>query len=125
VCALAGHTDLPSSKRNQSYYDYDRTHEYNDYITKCENMKYLFLESAASVRNASFVSPYQYWKGIQQDQPRSQQYIETILGQAVSRASYDLVIRLITDGAYIHQRQEFDPNSVHRNATALHIASGF
>lgn len=63
--------------------------------------------------------------GMQQDQPRTQQYTETVLGQAASRASYNLVTRLITAHADIHERQGFDPYYNHRNVTAMHIASEY
>lgn len=125
VCAgnaLAGHMDLPSSRRKQSHYNYENVHEFSDYITKCEDMINLLIDGGASVRNEI---PPNDGGEIQQDQSRTQQYIKTALGQAASRASYDLVTRLITEGADIHERQCFDHYSGHRNVTAMHIASGY
>lgn len=55
--------------------------------------------------------------------------VDTVLGRAISRASYTLVKRLIEAGADIHEREEYfemlGARDVVRNVTKLHVASGF
>ncbi|KAB8226683.1 ankyrin repeat-containing domain protein [Aspergillus novoparasiticus] len=55
--------------------------------------------------------------------------VDTVLGQAITRASYALVNRLIDAGADIHETEEYfemlEGRDVVRDVTKLHIASGF
>ncbi|KJK67509.1 Ankyrin repeats 3 copy [Aspergillus parasiticus SU-1] len=55
--------------------------------------------------------------------------VDTVLGQAITRASYALVNRLIDAGADVHGREEYfemlEGRDVVRDVTKLHIASGF
>jgi chitinase len=84
----------------------------------------MLLDKGASVQDA--VRSYNF-SHVEQDE-KSIHFIETALGQAASRASYQLISRLIAEGADVHARQ-YDWDNTHLSdtgeVTALHIASGY
>jgi ankyrin repeat protein len=95
-----------------------------DEIARSEEIVYMLLDKGASVQNA--VRAYSF-SHVEQDE-NSMNFIETALGHAASRASYQLVSRLIAEGAEVHARQynwSNDPISDVGEVTALHIASGY
>ncbi|KAE8553312.1 hypothetical protein EYB25_004694 [Talaromyces marneffei] len=95
-----------------------------DETARSEEIIYMLLDRGASILDA--VRPYRFPHVEQDEKPTD--YIETALGQAVSRASYQLVSRLITEGADVHARQyswSSDPISDVGEVTALHIACGY
>jgi chitinase len=61
----------------------------------------MLLDKGASVQDA--VRSYDF-SHVEQDE-KPMHFMETTLGQAASRASYQLVSRLIAEGADVHARQ--------------------
>lgn len=102
--------------------------DYNQCIAESEDMLRLLLDRGACVRNAiDIISLNHGHKEELRKLPQSQQPIVTVLGQAVSRASHELISRLIAEGADVHQRQAIESNRVFciMDITALHIGSGY
>lgn len=95
-----------------------------DEIARSEEIVYMLLDKGARVQDAvrSYGLPH-----VEQDE-KPMHFMETALGQAASRASYQLLSRLIAEGANVHARQynwSNDPISDVEEVTALHIASGY
>lgn len=95
-----------------------------DALARSEEVLYMLLDRGASVPDA--IRSYELTI-VEQDE-EFVNFQETALGQAVSRASYRLISRLIAEGADIHARQYNCSNYPVfniRDVTALHIASGY
>lgn len=95
-----------------------------DEITRSEEIVYMLLDKGASVQDA--VRSYDF-SDVEQDE-KPMHFWETALGNAASRASYQLVSRLIAEGADVQARQDNCGEGLTSDvgeATALHIAGGY
>ncbi|KAJ5925751.1 hypothetical protein N7454_007261 [Penicillium verhagenii] len=112
--------------------------EKRDQIARTEDFICFLLDQGCSVQDSNiYVNPLFPYDPLVQIQNREKQESnqapielkDTVLCAAIPYASYQLVSRLITEGADIHAQQAwFDPNSTiesTKQVTALHIASLF
>ncbi|RAO73599.1 uncharacterized protein BHQ10_009611 [Talaromyces amestolkiae] len=112
------------TKRNR--HQHDNNSCLQDRVARSEELIRLLLDRGASPENAVqtlYLALHEKRANI--IPPPEQHRIQRLLGQIVSRGSYELVSRLIIDSAEIHKRQELRYNQTVQHVTPLHIASGF
>lgn len=102
-------------------------HRKRDQITRTEDFIYFLLDLGCSVPNSDvYAHPYGVTAPSHLDQPRAK-VVNTVLGAAIPHASYQMVSRLIAEGADVHARQMWStgPGSIGwgKQLTALHIAA--
>ncbi|KAH8696474.1 ankyrin repeat-containing domain protein [Talaromyces proteolyticus] len=103
---------------------------FRDRITRSEDLMHMLLDRGASVRDVVQVLRHSDDDNTE-GKLQQQQWplLKTVLGQAVSRASYKLLSRLIAEGADVHTRQygmgDFSGYGSAQEVTALHIGSSY
>ncbi|KUL82398.1 hypothetical protein ZTR_10321 [Talaromyces verruculosus] len=99
-----------------------------DRIARSEDLMQLLLDRGASARDSNTVGLLREHYNKEKSQPR-----DTVLGLAITRASYGLVRRLINEGADIHRKDWYQRELTSnfggdcaidaQNVTMLHISS--
>lgn len=126
LCAATSLDELIFDESNE---DHDnRNYWVRSRITRGEELMHLLLDRGASARDTIKRAKTNADGGQPPQQP-----LDTVLGLAISWASYELVTRLIAEGAEVHAQQEycvygnggggFGDWDVARDVTALHLGS--
>jgi ankyrin repeat protein len=118
-------------RKHDKRYIQDRTNPAGE-ISRHHDFIYFLLDQGCSIRDSNIYSKEESQEETPDSVKKHPELEWTVLGAAITHASYKLVSRLIAEGAEVHDRQRWwdptDPTSrIHnsKGVTALHIASLF
>lgn len=116
-------------RKHDRRYIQDRTNPAGE-ISKHEDFIYFLLDQGCSIRDSNIYSKEESKEETPNSANQHPELEWTVLGAAITHASYKLVSRLIAEGVEVHARQRWwDPinptSPIHyiMGVTALHIAS--